>query len=603
MLERKEGRIRLLIGLGVALLMVIAAIIAIPSRGAFAGAPTGNATGGKTTQQASRLQLQGHVAKSNSAKPPTNRELVVLYDQYNNPGANATVDQDFETANDAYDNQGADDFVVPAGNNWNINEVDIDGVYFNGPGPAASFNVYFYTNGGTLPATPVYTATGQSYVQTGTTFAITLSTPAVLGPGTYWVSPQARLDFTPGGEFGWTDRTVTSNSPGAWRNPGNGFATGCTAFTVKLTCIPTASGNDSVFRLMGTNGPTPTGTPPTATNTPPPTNTPTATATVCGNYTVATSSGTIVAGTVDTGNHCDDCATLINLPFQYQLYTTPFNSANVTSNGQLDFLTADANFSNTCLPDVTASYAIFPHWDDLRTDAQTGCSAYTSGCGVFTSVSGTSPNRIFNIEWRAVYFASGAAVNFEVRLYEGQTKFDVIYGVVPDGGISATVGVQRGTGPVVTQYECNTGGLTNGMMLTFTANTAGCPTDTPLPTNTPSPPTHLHQHLSARTRGHSRQFTQSRSWTTVLPVRVTTCTALLVLAITSSSPTLTSTPPQPTPGLPLLLFPQHARSQALSATVHPCSQWTVLTPVVSTSLLCTGTIRVPTPTQHWLPTR
>ena len=190
---------------------------------------------------------------------------MVLYDQYDNPGANATVDQDFETANDAYDNQGADDFVVPSGENRTINEVDVDGVYFNGPGPAESFSVYFYQGSGTLPATPVYSSTGNFYAVVNTsTFQISLTTPASLSPGTYWVSPQARLDFTPGGEFGWTDRTVTSNSPGAWRNPGNGFATGCTAFTVKLTCIPTASGNDSVFRLMGTNGPTPTGTPPQA---------------------------------------------------------------------------------------------------------------------------------------------------------------------------------------------------------------------------------------------------------------------------------------------------------------------------------------------------
>src|SRR4051812_427541 len=106
MLERKEGRIRLLIGLGGAVLMLVAAVIASPSRGGLAGAPPGNATGGKTTQQASRPQLQGHVTKSTAAKPPTNRELVVLYDQSNNPGANATVDQDFETANDAFDNQG-----------------------------------------------------------------------------------------------------------------------------------------------------------------------------------------------------------------------------------------------------------------------------------------------------------------------------------------------------------------------------------------------------------------------------------------------------------------------------------------------------------------
>src|SRR5205823_13793650 len=132
----------------------------------------------------------------------------------------------------------------------------------------------------------------------------------------------------------------------------------------------------------------------------------------------------MVPGTTDIGNHTDDGATTITLPFAYNLYGTSFTSASATSNGQLDFQTTDTAYNNTCLPDTAASYAIFPHWDDLRTDTQTGCSAFTSGCGIFTSTTGTAPNRIFNIEWRAVYFSPNTSVaNFEVRLYEGQSRF------------------------------------------------------------------------------------------------------------------------------------------------------------------------------------
>ena len=44
---------------------------------------------------------------------------------------------------------------------------------------------------------------------------------------------------------------------------------------------------------------------------------------------------------------------------------------------------------------------------------------------------GTAPNRIFNIEWRTVYFADATmTANYELRLYEGQSRFDVIYGTV-----------------------------------------------------------------------------------------------------------------------------------------------------------------------------
>src|SRR5438552_1615853 len=60
--------------------------------------------------------------------------LALLYDQTDNPGANATVSQDFETANDAFDSQLADDFVVPPGQTWTVQQVVAGGVYFNGAG-------------------------------------------------------------------------------------------------------------------------------------------------------------------------------------------------------------------------------------------------------------------------------------------------------------------------------------------------------------------------------------------------------------------------------------------------------------------------------------
>src|SRR5205823_3603398 len=148
------------------------------------------------------------------------------------PGANATVSQDFETANDAFDSQTADDFVVPPGQTWTVQQVVASGVYFNGAGPAVSFNVFFYTNSGTIPGAsfPGGTYTGLAYTNVGSTFTITLPSALNLPAGTYWVSIQARMDFTPNGEWGWTDRTVQSNSPAAWQNPGGGFATACTTW-------------------------------------------------------------------------------------------------------------------------------------------------------------------------------------------------------------------------------------------------------------------------------------------------------------------------------------------------------------------------------------
>src|SRR5205085_11657226 len=134
---------------------------------------------------------------------------------------------------------------------------------------------------------------------------------------------------------------------------------------------------------------------PTSTNTPP----------ACGtdsNYVLTTTtSATIIPGTDDTGNHCDDCVTNITLPFSVEFYGTIYNSVNLSSNGTAQFDSAAPDVqSGTCIPTTILGDTLLPLWDDLRTDTST-CAT----CGIFTSVSGLYPNRVFNIEWRAVYFS------------------------------------------------------------------------------------------------------------------------------------------------------------------------------------------------------
>ena len=110
-------------------------------------------------------------------------------------------------------------------------------------------------------------------------------------------------------------------------------------------------------------------------------------------YTIAQIGGSIVPGTTDIGNHGDDTVTTIALPFSYSLYDQTFTSINLSSNGNAQFTTSDATFTNQCLPWTTHNYSIYPYWDDLY--------LVNGGFGIFTSISGTAPNRIFNIEWRA----------------------------------------------------------------------------------------------------------------------------------------------------------------------------------------------------------
>jgi len=463
--------------------------------------PSTGAVGASAAESPAGIPVQGHAglpATSNVAAPASAIAVrinppapqapnVVLYDQINNPAPTpgGVTSQDFETVNDPFDSFAADDFVVPAGQTWNITEVDVSGEYSLGGGPAASFHVFFYQDSATLPGTLVATRLANPY-SGGANALITLTSQVTLTPGTYWVAVQSRQDFTPAGQWFWDNRAIISNSGAAWQNPGGGFGVGCLTYGRKTTCLPTQNGPDQLFRLVGTLGgasPTPTGTPsPTAT----------ATATPCtAQYVFAQIGGSIVPGTTDSGNHGDDVVTTIALPFSYTLYDTPFASINVSSNGPAQFVTMATDFTNVCLPWAAHNYTIFGYWDDQRTDnlGWVGCTTYPGGtCGVYTSVSGTAPNRIFNIEWRAVYFANTALqANHELRLYEGQTRFDVIYGTVANGNSSATAGVQKDVAPNFTQYFCNgTGGAATGGQ-SYTLQPCGSPTPTPTATATATP--------------------------------------------------------------------------------------------------------------------
>jgi len=124
--------------------------------------------------------------------------------------------------------------------------------------------------------------------------------------------------------------------------------------------------------------------------------------------------------TLVAGSNCDDCSNPVAIPFTFNFYGQPFTSVNAISNCNLQFSSTDTTFTNTCLPYAAGNFVIAPHWDDMLL---TG-----AGQGIFTSVSGSAPNRILNIEWTGGYFSGGGTADFEARLYEGAGQIDFVYG-------------------------------------------------------------------------------------------------------------------------------------------------------------------------------
>jgi len=228
---------------------------------------------------------------------------------------------------------------------------------------------------------------------------------------------------------------------------------------------------------------------------PTPTPTPTATPPAVCQYMFTTGSDSIVPGDTDTGNHTDDGDTFVPFPsgFTFSLYDQTYNGVNVSSNGRLDFVTVNepGGFASACLPAPPNigpfDYTIFGLWSDYRTDVVgEGCSNFPTGCGIFTSVSGSAPNRILNIEWRAVYFNDHTqTANFEIRLYENDPnlRFDFIFGSVQPGSDQLYVSGVQGPGGVFTQDFCDANPPAAGSR-TYTC--PGAPTPTPTPTATPT---------------------------------------------------------------------------------------------------------------------
>jgi hypothetical protein len=235
-------------------------------------------------------------------------------------------------------------------------------------------------------------------------------------------------------------------------------------------------------------------------------------------YTITDGTDTIVPGDTDVGNHCDDCNTPVTIPFPFQLYDQTYTSVNVSSNGHLDFVVPNepGGYVTACLPAPPNigpyDFTVFPVWQDMRTDfGLSGCSSFPGGnCGVFTSVSGSAPNRIFNIEWRTVYFADNSSTaNFEARLYENggpnnDLRFDVIVGTVQPGGNHNYVSGVQGNSAAgfFTQDFCDSN---PPAAASHTYEIPPCATPSPSPTVTPSAtptvtPTPTPHHPTPRPR-------------------------------------------------------------------------------------------------------
>ena len=160
------------------------------------------------------------------------------------------MSQHFESKLVRFDSQGADNFEIKS--RATVKEVRVDGLYFNGVGPAKSVHVTFYENAGGLPGAVVKDVPSATFIDTTGTGTFDIKIPkTVLKRGSYWLSVYANLGFRIGGDWGWLTNVRVRGFGSKWRNPGDGFGTGCTAWATTTTCVLAGEGGDFSFALIG----------------------------------------------------------------------------------------------------------------------------------------------------------------------------------------------------------------------------------------------------------------------------------------------------------------------------------------------------------------
>lgn len=195
-------------------------------------------------------------------------------------------------------------------------------------------------------------------------------------------------------------------------------------------------------------------------------------------YSELSGGTSLIAG----GNVAVGAATLksavtpIGFTFKYQgVDYTQFSAA---ATGMLQFgATQVGVFDNTSILTPSVPF-VCAAWDNYTV----GTAA--SGGGVTYQLSGSAPNQVLTVQWKVTKTANTAAgYNFQVKLYEGTNKIELLIGSGPVAAITSATGLNNSANEHMWVYTSNetlftsmnlmnTAWPTAGTLYTFTPKTA-----------------------------------------------------------------------------------------------------------------------------------
>ncbi|UII77871.1 T9SS type A sorting domain-containing protein [Flagellimonas sp. HMM57] len=149
--------------------------------------------------------------------------------------------------------QSADDFIVPEGSQWTINNLVAFGGANNSPS-LTSASVVIYENNNGVPGPIVYDsgALALSSAPTNTNLSIDLPEPVQLEAGTYWLSVYANLDFLPNEtQWFWLTQAGLIGNESLFRDTADLFGAGAVDWTNK-SLVFGGLPEDHIFQIFGT---------------------------------------------------------------------------------------------------------------------------------------------------------------------------------------------------------------------------------------------------------------------------------------------------------------------------------------------------------------
>jgi hypothetical protein len=186
-----------------------------------------------------------------AAEQPDDRQVLWFQDDLST--GVGIVSQDFDAPQDAYDSQGADDFSIPKGTTWRIQVINVSGTHFGSGGRLRSLNLVIYKDSVDRPSRPgeVVASVSDRHIKSGRdgNYQIVLAEDIKLPKGKYWLSMQGNPES---GEWGWMTTSRRLGKTAAWRNPADGYQTGCTDYQPQRHCFDDiGQGGDFMFSLYG----------------------------------------------------------------------------------------------------------------------------------------------------------------------------------------------------------------------------------------------------------------------------------------------------------------------------------------------------------------